>query len=145
MHPLSTESLYQKYESKLNGRESRKVGNNTYLKMLDRGCIGVLFHNTYVVKVWDDGRVQYNTGGWETVTTKARINQYGRDDARVWPDRGTWKVYIGEVKVPFENGMILVDEIVDDERIVRVFASNQMELARVMIERNWTLNRLKEC
>lgn len=73
-----------------NGR--RKLGNNTYLESAGPWTdYAVRFHATRVVLIHADGTYTLNTGGWDTVTTKARINKYG--PARVYSDRGTLYVW----------------------------------------------------
>lgn len=68
----------------------RKLQNNTYL--VERGSnYAVRLHNTDVVAIHADGTYTLNTGGWETVTTKDRINGYG--PARVYSHRGVWAVW----------------------------------------------------
>lgn len=59
----------------LGNRQSRKVGNNTYVENLGDGVIGVRLHSTHVV-IFSDHRLVLNTNGWRTVTTKDRINVY---------------------------------------------------------------------
>lgn len=73
----------------LNNRTSRKIGNNTYLKKLD-DCIAVLLHDTYIVKYYPKYN-QYFTGGWNTHTTKDRLNTYG--DINIYQKNGLW--YVG--------------------------------------------------
>jgi len=78
----------------LAGRDSVKLGNNTWLVYMDDHAnpelsqIGVRLHNTYIVRFYQDGRVSLHTGGYRTVTTKDRINQFikGRvyQQALVW-------------------------------------------------------------
>ena len=60
----------------LNNRTSRKLENNTYLKRIDENTIGVLLHDTFVVK-FTPKTIELNSGGWRTPTTKDRINKYG--------------------------------------------------------------------
>jgi hypothetical protein len=68
----------------------RLLQNNTYL--VQRGeDYAVRLHNTDVVTIHADGTYTLNTGGWETVTTKDRINGYG--PARVYSHRGVWAVW----------------------------------------------------
>lgn len=57
-------------------RESKKVGNNTYLVRISPETIGVRLHDTIVVRIHSDGTYTLNSGGWRTVTTKARINEF---------------------------------------------------------------------
>lgn len=56
---------------------SGKLSHNTYVTEHDNGSIGVKLHNTEIVRVWPNGKVQLDTGGWFTVTTKQRINAIG--------------------------------------------------------------------
>ena len=50
--------------------DRRKVGNNTYAEILSDGSVGIKLHNTYVVKIHEDGTYTLNSGGWNTSTTK---------------------------------------------------------------------------
>ena len=88
----------------LGKRQSRKMGNNTYLeKGFDlNDTIGLRYHNTHVVKFFKT-HMQLFTGGWYTVTTKERINlalsevgQYLSQDKSIW--------YLND-KIPFSDGM----------------------------------------
>jgi hypothetical protein len=38
--------------------------------------VGIKLHNTVVIKFYRDGRIQYNSDGWQTVTTRERMNTY---------------------------------------------------------------------
>lgn len=66
----------------LAGRESVRLGNNTYLEAwqdsqkIEPMEIWVRLHNTAIVRFHQDGRVTLHTGGYRTVTTKGRINQF---------------------------------------------------------------------
>lgn len=84
-------------ETRLGKRDRRKVGNNTYLERRENGSIALKYHATDVLTFHPKrGRrpacVEYNTGGWYTVTTKVRLNEYGVSNIRVFSDRGTWYV-----------------------------------------------------
>lgn len=61
----------------LDGRETRKLGNNTYVEVPDYAddIIGVRLHATVIVTYHRDGRIILNTGGWNTPTTRDRLNQ----------------------------------------------------------------------
>ncbi len=71
-------------------RPSRKIGNNTYLKLRDRGVIAVLLHSTDVVRFYPDGCVKLDSGGWKTLTTKDRMNRFS--PLSVCSDKGVWYV-----------------------------------------------------
>jgi membrane protease subunit (stomatin/prohibitin family) len=76
----------------LQDRISMRLGNNTYLEVTDadplHGFIGVRSHSTYVVKFWADGQITLHTGGYPTVTTKERINQFIK--GRVYQKAHEW-------------------------------------------------------
>lgn len=62
---------------RLGKRESRKVGNNTYLIRLSDDSIALRLHATNIIVWHADGRIIYDNGGWATVTTKQRLNYWG--------------------------------------------------------------------
>lgn len=74
---------YTEADAVLTGRckERRKVANNTWLERRSHNGdpddeIAVRLHDTDVVTYRRDGAISLNTGGWFTVTTKARINEF---------------------------------------------------------------------
>lgn len=55
----------------------RKVANNTVLiHNPSDNSIGIQLHGTQVVVLYPDGSFSLYTGGWNTVTTRARINAF---------------------------------------------------------------------
>jgi hypothetical protein len=73
------------------GSDSKKLGNNAYLTQdRDYGDViySVRYHNTDILTFWPDGRIGVNNGGFFTVTTKARLNEYG--PISFYQRRGTW-------------------------------------------------------
>lgn len=83
----------------------RKLCNNTYLERIDDETFGVLYHRTYVVKIHKDGTYTLNNGGWETSTTKERMNAYS--PVSIYQKNFIW--YVGNSnlyeKTIFVNGM----------------------------------------
>ena len=73
---------------KLNKRDTRKLCNNTYLERRINGDIAVKLHGTDVLTFRPDNSVVYNTGSWNTVTTKERMNSYGPSGFYIWQDKG---------------------------------------------------------
>lgn len=61
-------------DSFLNGRNRRKYARNTYFERISENVIGVKLHNTYIVTVSKDAPIVLNTDGWNTMTTRKRIN-----------------------------------------------------------------------
>lgn len=90
--------------------ERRKVGNNTYAEILPNGSVGIKLHNTYVVKIHEDGTYTLNSGGWQTSTTKDRINQYS--PKKVYQRDFQWYVQWTSASgctnsVPFMDGAVV--------------------------------------
>lgn len=83
----------------------RKVGNNTYAEILHDNSVGIMLHSTYVVKIHPDDTYTLQTGGWQTVTTKDRINQYS--PVRVYQRKYEWFVNINGKEYPFMEGMVV--------------------------------------
>ena len=83
----------------------RKVGNNTYAEILHDNSVGIMLHSTYVVKIHPDDTYTLQTGGWQTVTTKDRINQYS--PVRVYQRKYEWFVKLNGKEYPFMEGMVV--------------------------------------
>ena len=83
----------------------RKVGNNTYAEILHDNSVGIMLHSTYVVKIHPDNTYTLQTGGWQTLTTKDRINQYS--PVRVYQRKYEWFVKINNKEYPFMEGMVV--------------------------------------
>ena len=83
----------------------RKVGNNTYASILDDNSVAITLHSTDVVTIHDDGTYTLRTGGWQTVTTKDRINQYS--PVRVHQRNFEWFVTLNGKEYPFMEGMVV--------------------------------------
>ena len=67
---------------------SRKIGNNTFEITYENGDRAIRLHYTDVVTTHPDGSYTLDSGGWDTVTTKQRMNQYS--NASVWQKDCTW-------------------------------------------------------
>ena len=86
-------------------KTSRKIGNNTYAEILSDNTVAIKLHNTYVVKINPNGTYTLNSGGWQTATTKDRINQYS--PVRVYQEKYQWFVTINGKEYPFMDGMVV--------------------------------------
>jgi hypothetical protein len=75
----------------LGTRSSRKLANNTYLQRRDEKTIALRLHSTDVL-IFTPQYVEYQTGGWYTVTTKQRMSNFG--PAQIGSDKGKWLLYL---------------------------------------------------
>jgi hypothetical protein len=68
----------------------------------------VVYHSTPVVK-FTESKIILNTGGWNTQTTKNRMNQASNQFGLGYQVRiknGTWVVEYGDLKIPFEDDVL---------------------------------------
>lgn len=65
------------------------VARNTLDYTTADGTRRVRYHDTDVVTVKPDGVVELDTGGYNTLTTRDRMNHYGGHNVRVYTDKGT--------------------------------------------------------
>lgn len=95
----------------------KKWKNNTWvLRNYVDGSISVRLHGTDVVRAEQNGDITLNTGGYHTVTTKARINEFldlAGTGWKVFQKDYDWFIthYAGggqwDVTEPFHEGMTL--------------------------------------
>jgi len=85
----------------LSKTRKRKLSNNTYLVVRDDGGFGIRLHDTEVVIHYKD-KIVLDSGGWYTVTTKARMNEYAPHT--IYQRNFNWFVDNG---IPFKDKMIL--------------------------------------
>lgn len=68
---------------------AKLVARNTLDYTTPDGVRRVRYHDTDVVTVAPDGTVKLDTGGYNTLTTRDRINGYGGHDVCVYSNKGT--------------------------------------------------------
>ena len=100
----ATPKSYAEALAVLGSKQSIRLGNNTYLETIkervyedghipeERTVIAVRLHSTYIVKFYENGKVTLHTGGWQTVTTKDRINEF--ITGRIYQKNHDW-YYVG--------------------------------------------------
>ena len=99
MLPLSdVRTAYPILMDFLAGRQTRKVAHNTWVSRQLSGNIAIRFHNTDIVVYTPTGVVGYYTGGWDTVTTLQRMNQFSpyslfKDDGDIVIDTGVDEMF----------------------------------------------------
>lgn len=76
----------------------------------ETGAINVRYHDTDVVRVFSDGSIRLDSGGWRTATTKLRMNQAASQfllGFHVYQTNRQWFVQVAgqEAPFPFEDGM----------------------------------------
>ena len=92
---------YDEADGLLRKRDTKKVGNNTYL-VRGEGCIHVRLHKTNVVTMYPDNTYRLNSGGWRTATTKQRINRFS--PVKIYQHKYQWYLAGGQ---PFCDGVVV--------------------------------------
>ena len=108
----------------------KRIGNNT-IKYTDRhGVEHIRLHDTDIVSYHPDGTMTIDSGGWQTRTTKDRINEYLPDHVTLYQKNFTWFLDVRSVDgehmetVPFEDGMTVpsVKASADGAQVDRIAA-----------------------
>ena len=55
---------FNRAEELLGNRDKKKIANNTYLIRLDDNIIGIRLHSTDIIKLYRDGNIVLNSGGY---------------------------------------------------------------------------------
>ncbi len=103
---------YADAASLLGNRAERTIGYNTYLERdrWESGTIHVRLHATNIVTFYKHtDSVRVNTGGWETVTTRERMNRYLPEGFRVFNEKRV--MYMGlpsGTREPFQDGYLCI-------------------------------------
>lgn len=96
-------------------KEKRGTDAELYLEPAGE-FIGIRYHYTVVAELFPEGQVKLFSGGYRTVTTKERMNEWLPRPFAVTQRKGEWKLYCGHVVddeghwrgqllLPFEDGM----------------------------------------
>jgi hypothetical protein len=65
-----TDLYYRSLSNLIDGRESKKIGNNTIVHRLDDDTVAIKYHRTNILKINQENVVTISTGGWETPQPK---------------------------------------------------------------------------
>ena len=79
-----------KYKEAINlikNRSSKKLANNTYL-LKDGVNFVIRLHETNIVTITPKNHYILNNGGWQTMTTKDRLNKYL--PCNIYQEKGLW-------------------------------------------------------
>lgn len=82
---------YQDAKALLNGRTTKKLANNTYAR-LEGDNVVIKLHDTDII-TYTPKKVILTSGGWNTVTTKERLNRFCPANIRIYQENSIW--YVG--------------------------------------------------
>lgn len=96
------------------GDKLAKLGNNTWIDLRreqgvepSREYVVIILHNTGIVDYYDDGMIVLNSGGYQTVTTKARMNEVLPPGVHIDQVKREWFVTTPEGRQKFYDHMEL--------------------------------------
>lgn len=114
---MKTISNFWQAQTFLNGKPSKRWNNNTYLIRLSPSTIAVRLHSTNVITYFRSGKIQVDSGGWETVTTKRRINQFLPGNIGVFQKDFTWFIRfdLSGKEIAFQDGLTLSESSINQE------------------------------
>jgi hypothetical protein len=99
---------YQGLLNMLGKKEARTIDNNTVLKRKESGALAIELHGHEILTFFSGGSVRYDSRGYQTVTTKERMNHYGADGWTVYQKDYSWYMaYVGNTKGAFKDGCIV--------------------------------------
>lgn len=76
-HPDEVNFMYQRWE----------IGSNVALEWDgEEEVFGIVLYDTEVVRYYQDGTLSVDNGGFSTITTMRRVNQFAPDGAQFWHD-----------------------------------------------------------
>lgn len=89
--------------------QMQKIGKVHTKVFRDNGYTVVRYHQTDVVR-FNDSEIILDSGGWQTATTKVRMNQASAQFGLgfiVFQKDYAWFVQYRGMTVPFQDGMVL--------------------------------------
>ena len=99
--------IEQQMNAAVNNRITWSNSNTRVDRMGNRS--EVYLHNNHIATVYDNGDLQLSSAGWETVTTKSRLNALLENffgyTLRIFQHDFTW--YIGDRNTPFFDGFTI--------------------------------------
>lgn len=81
-----------------------KIENNTLRFRTADGRTIIRLHETDILSTDKRGNITLSSGGWRSVTTKARLRHYLPAGWAIWSEKGSWLVKTPEGLFPFADG-----------------------------------------
>jgi len=88
-------------------QSSKKIGNNTYQWIDNRGIRRVRLHMTDIITYNPNGSMTLNSGGWRTVTTKSRINEFLPKNISLYQKDFEWYIKTPIITYKFVDGITI--------------------------------------
>lgn len=152
MARMSIDTLsYFGAQTALGSRDSKRIGHNTTLHRTYGGAYAVQYHSTDILTAHPDGSIEIATGGWDTITTKTRINHllpggYGIHGHRIAGQTSLYLWVRGYPITPFVDGLTVqpADGSVGYQGDVILTAADISAMIAAADERRATLDAKRE-
>jgi hypothetical protein len=101
----------KKYQSR-HSRSNKKPKNSKYSQYRDviveyLGRRYVFYYSTAIVVDYADGRLRLANGGWETKSTKERINRHLPKGYKLTSEDSEWGIDTPDGRIEFKSGMVI--------------------------------------
>jgi len=94
------------YLAKGKNKNDRPLANNTRVVRLSDSSIGIKLHNTIILTFFANDWIQFNTGGWKTITTRERMNRY-QNICRLYTKKRIWYLLLDKKEYLYQDGIVL--------------------------------------
>ena len=84
-------------------KKARKIDNNTFQYFNSNNEKVIRLHDTDIIVFNNDGSITLNSGGWQTVTTKDRMNKF--TSLNIYQEKSIWYVIDNGNTVPYKDGI----------------------------------------
>jgi len=96
---------WQRFIASGRNKHDRPCANNTKAMLCANDGVGIKLHNTVILLFFRDDSVVLDSGGWQTVTTKERMNRYLPSGYSIYQEQSIWYLSHSDGRVAFADGM----------------------------------------
>ncbi len=117
------------FDTWLGKREKKRLGFETWCYRLYAESISIEHHGTAIVTYAKDGNITLDNGGWYSLTTKQRMEQFS--PFGIWSTQGEWEVHRAGLTLPFERGMVFYP---DNHKTQTKWLQRQIDAAELELD-----------
>ena len=107
MNRRNMPATYKQIDAYLGSKDARTIANNTTARRY-KDSVTVALHGNDIAVLFEDGRIMVTSAGWQTVTTKDRLNRILRPAGYSISQKDyEWTLYGPDYSAPFEDGDLI--------------------------------------
>jgi len=99
---------YSTADKALGQNKTKVIGNNTELVEDFSGSISIELHGNRILTFKRSNDIVLDSAGWQTSTTKDRLNRYTPKSVSITQRDGVWYVKRNGREQEFRDGMVIV-------------------------------------